>query len=145
MKAYRYLFYFLFSFLFACKSTVNINQILEGSWGVYQLEYGNDAQSLINEKNEKFIFSAPLYLGINDGFITLKLDNDNEIQGRIKANLKRELKFIEFYDCTDTRFNGNYQIWLDTLETNDFRTKYKLLLESDSTFIVGTKTIIRKF
>ena len=135
----------LFFIVICCKQTYNIERVIDGSWSLYQVEHGIDNKSLLpNNESNDFVFGVPLYLNIQDGFMTLDIETDRKVNGRISAKLKGKEKFIEIFDSEDDRFNGEYQIWIDTVSSDKQRDKYRILLESDSIFMVGTKTIVKK-
>ena len=136
---------FCFITVVGCKNTYNLKQVVNGTWGLYQVEYGLKNESLLYEdKGSDFVFGAPLYFDMTSGFMHLDLDTDYRIKAQFIFNFKKKKKTLKIFNATDERFNGDYQIWIDTVSMNPYRDKYKILLESDSIFMVGTKTIVKK-
>lgn len=133
-------------FFIACKNTYDLNRVIGGSvWSVYQMEHGN--KDLIVESqggDSLFVFSRPLYIDLKGKKLILEIEIGEPIVADFTGSFQGKRKGMKVYNSTDARFNGDYQVWIDTVSMNSYRDEYRILLESDSIFIVGTKTIIKK-
>lgn len=135
---------YLLLVLLGCKDNYSLTRVVNGSWGLYQVEYRGKDLLIGMQDDSNFIFSRPLYLDIKNSHLILELEIDKFIDADFKIDVIGKKKTMRIFNSTDKRFNGNYEIWIDTISQNLYRDKYKILLESDSIFMVGTKTIVKK-
>lgn len=136
---------FCFISIVSCKNNYDLKFIIDGTWSLYQVEYGSKEKSLLsNDNSSKFVFSRPLQLNLKENYLILELEIDKYITADIEVDLKSKDKTINVFNASDQRFDGIYKMWIDTVSQNPYRDKYKILLESDSLFMVGTKTIVKK-
>ena len=80
----------------------------------------------------------------NHLWITIIEDRSNEFVSS-RCKFKKKLKNLEMdiFDSEDKRFNGNYDVHIDTLENNKEEYILQLTLDTEDTYIQAIRPILK--
>lgn len=134
----RRIYFGLIFFVLSCSSEHNkYFKIVEGQWQI--TTFYHNGNKMNSEEHFLMGFDKNNHL-----WITIIEDRSNEFVSS-RCKFKKNLKNLEMdiFDSEDKRFNGNYDVHIDTLENNKEEYILQLTLDTEDTYIQAIRPILK--
>lgn len=134
---------FLLSLFFiSCSPNPNKDfQIFYGSWYINEMHYKNENLTL--KEGDVINRSFPLGFEKNNILWIDDLDSTKTIFADFKFYKVKNQIFLDIKNSKDKRINGNYNVYVDTLQTTPQNYVLKMTVDSEETFFIAHRNYAR--